>query len=324
MSRIVVRTGSGRAMRYTAAGFAGRGGTVADGAGRRPEWVRMRIPAGGTAMEMHRRLERLGLHTVCSEARCPNQGECWGAGTATVLILGDTCTRACRFCAVKTRKTGVPVDPGEPRRVADAVREAGLRYVVVTSVDRDDLPDGGSSQFAAVIAALRQADPAVRVEVLVPDYRGEALRTVVDAGPDVLAHNVEVVRRLTPSVRDRRASYDGSLAVLREAVALRPGLLTKSSLMLGLGESEDEVRECLRDLRSAGVRLVTLGQYLRPTARHAAVERWWTPAEFAALEAEARALGFEFVASGPLVRSSYRAAELFVERRLAGVSGGGQ
>jgi lipoic acid synthetase len=282
----------------------------------------MSLPAGETAMAMRRRLKRLSLHTVCEEARCPNQGECWGAGTATVMILGDTCTRACRFCGVKSGHPAGPADPDEPRRVAEAVREAGLKYVVVTSVDRDDLPDGGAGQFAATIRALRAANGTVRVEVLIPDYRDQRLAQVVAAEPDVLAHNIEVVRRLTPQVRDRRASYDGSLESLRQAAALRPGALTKSSIMLGLGESLDEVRECLADLRGVGVRLVTIGQYLRPTARHHAVARYVPPAEFADLEREARNLGFDFVASGPLVRSSYRAAELFVTRRLEDGSGG--
>ncbi len=282
----------------------------------------MSLPAGETAMAMRRRLKRLSLHTVCEEARCPNQGECWGAGTATVMILGDTCTRSCRFCGVKSGHPGGTTDPDEPRRVAEAVLEAGLEYVVVTSVDRDDLPDGGAGQFAAVIRALREAGPSIRVEVLVPDYRDERLARVVEAAPDVLAHNIEVVRRLTPQVRDRRASYEGSLESLRQAAALRAGSLTKSSIMLGLGETAEEVRECLADLRGVGVRLVTIGQYLRPTARHHPVVRYAPPAEFADLEHEARRMGFDFVASGPLVRSSYRAAELFVTQRLEGGAGG--
>jgi lipoic acid synthetase len=285
---------------------------------RLPEWFRVRLPAGPTVGAMNRRLRRLGLHTVCEEARCPNQGECWGHGTATVLILGDTCTRACRFCAVTSGHPGGVLDGGEPARVAAAVRDAGLSYVVLTSVDRDDLPDGGAGHFAATVRAVREAIPSVRVEVLIPDYLDDRLRAVQDAGPDVLGHNVEVVRRLTPKVRDRRASYDRSLEVLRQAAAMRPDGWTKSSLMVGLGEDRDEVIETLRDLRGAGVRLVTLGQYLRPTLRHFPVARYWTPAEFEDLEREARAMGFDFVASGPKVRSSYRAAELFVQGRLGG------
>lgn len=267
---------------------------------------------------MNRRLRRLRLHTVCEEARCPNQGECFGHGTATFLILGDTCTRACRFCAVRTGNPRGALDPEEPARVAEAVRDAGLRYVVVTSVDRDDLPDGGAGQYAATVEAIRRAAPGTRIEVLVPDYLDEPLSTVVRARPDVLGHNLEVVRRLTPFVRDRRASYDRSLAVLRQAHALAPDLLTKSSLMLGLGETEDEVLESLRDLAEAGVRAVTLGQYLQPTRRHRPVVRYWTPAEFDRLAMAARDMGFAFVASGPRVRSSYRAEEVVLAGGLQG------
>lgn len=290
---------------------------MADERKRLPEWFRVRLPSGPTVGAMNRRLHRLGLHTVCEEARCPNQGECWGHGTATVMILGDTCTRGCRFCAVATGNPRGVLDGGEPERVASAVRDAGLRYVVLTSVDRDDLPDGGAAHFASTVRAVRGAVEGVRVEVLIPDYLDDRLAAVLESGPDVLGHNVEVVRRLTPKVRDRRASYDRSLAVLRQASTMRPGGWTKSSLMLGLGETRDEVVECLQDLRAVGVRLVTLGQYLRPTVRHHPVDRYWTPEEFQELEGEARAMGFEFVAAGPKVRSSYRAAELFLMGKLA-------
>jgi lipoic acid synthetase len=226
------------------------------------------------------------------------------------MILGDTCTRNCRFCAVATGDPGGALDTGEPERVATAVAEAGLRYVVLTSVDRDDLPDGGARHFAATICAVRRAAPGTRVEALIPDYAGGALAAVTEAAPDVLAHNVEVVRRLTPVVRDRRASWDRSLATLEEARALAPTIPTKSSLLVGLGETREELGEALGELRAAGVAMVTLGQYLRPTAWHAEVARYVTPQEFAEIEAEARGMGFEFVASGPLVRSSYRAEEL--------------
>jgi len=282
-----------------------------------PPWVRVRLPAGNVAMATHRTLDRKRLHTVCEEARCPNQGECWAAGTATFLILGDRCTRSCRFCAVASAREGRPLDPDEPARIAGMVREAGLRYVVITSVDRDDLPDHGSGQFRRVLDALKSLDPPPRVELLVPDYRDQALQQVLDGAPNVLAHNVETTRRLTPTVRDRRASYEGSLDVLRQARERRPSLWTKSSLMLGLGESLDEVLETMADLRQAGVRILTLGQYLRPTVRHLPVARWWSPEEFRHLEDQAREMGFDFVASGPLVRSSYRAAELFLDGRLA-------
>lgn len=289
-------------------------------ASRLPEWFRVDLPAGGSAAAMNRRLRRLRLHTVCEEARCPNQGECFGHGTATFLILGETCTRACRFCAVRTGDPRGALDPHEPSRVAEAARDAGLCYVVVTSVNRDDLPDGGAGQYAATVEAVRRVAPGTLVEVLIPDYLEDRLSTVVEARPNVLGHNVEVVRRLTPLVRDRRASYDRSLAVLRQARAKAPGLLTKSSLMLGLGESEDEVLEALRDLAEAGVRAVTLGQYLQPTRRHWPVVRFWTPDEFDRLAGLARAMGFAFVASGPRVRSSYRAAEIALAGGLQGVA----
>ena len=289
-------------------------------AGKLPDWLRVRLPAGADAMALQKRLGQLGLHTVCEEARCPNQGECWGAGTATVMILGDTCTRACRFCAVATGNPGGRVDAGEPESVARAVAAAAqLRYVVLTSVDRDDLADGGAAHFASCIRSVHDARAGVRVEALVPDYVGGPLRTVVGARPEVLGHNLEVVRRLTPKVRDRRASYDRSLQTLREARDL--GGLTKSSLMVGLGETRAEVLEALGDLREAGVEMVTLGQYLRPSTWHLPVERYVDPDEFRELEGLARGLGFRFVAAGPLVRSSYRAAELYVDGRLTEAAG---
>ena len=288
---------------------------------RLPPWLKVRLPSTEALRTTGRLLRSNGLHTVCEGARCPNQGECWGAGTATVLILGDTCTRACRFCAVKKGRPGGEADGGEPARVATAVAASGLAYVVLTSVDRDDLPDGGAAIYAATLRAIREAAPGTRVEVLVPDYLGSALDTLLDAAPDVFAHNVEVVRRLTPSVRDRRASYDRSIEVLAAAARARPGMPTKSSIMLGLGETRDEVVQTLADLKAAGVRMVTLGQYLRPSTRHIAVERYLPPEEFEALHAVAAGMGFEFVAAGPLVRSSYRAAELFATSRIGKVSG---
>lgn len=287
---------------------------------RLPPWLKVRLPTTEALRSTGKLLRANGLHTVCEGARCPNQGECWGAGTATVLILGDTCTRACRFCAVKSGRPGGVVDEGEPARVAAAVAASGLSYVVLTSVDRDDLPDGGASIYAATLRAIRAAVPGTRVEVLVPDYLGDSLDVLLGAAPDVFAHNVEVVRRLTPSVRDRRASYDRSLEVLSTATRLRPGMPTKSSVMLGLGESRDEVVETLADLKNAGVRMVTLGQYLRPSMRHLPVERYLPPEEFEELQTVATGLGFEFVAAGPLVRSSYRAAELFATSSIRKVS----
>lgn len=285
---------------------------------RKPPWLKVR-PGGGEAFgEVKRTLRERGLHTVCEEARCPNIGECWSCGTATFLIMGETCTRGCRFCAVATGDPAGVLDHEEPTRVAEAAAQWKLRWVVLTSVDRDDLPAGGSAHFAATVRAIAQRSPTTRVEVLVPDFAGdvEAITTVLAAEPAVFAHNLEVVERLTPRARDRRASYARSLEVLRVAKALRPDGLTKSSLMLGLGETDDEILASLEDLREAGVDAVTLGQYLQPSPRCMPVERYVEPAEFEAWEAKARTLGFAMVASGPLVRSSYRAGELALEGLL--------
>ncbi len=276
------------------------------------------MPSGGykTIEAVRNILERYRLNTVCSSALCPNVFECWGAGTATFMILGDTCTRACRFCAVRTGNPRGRVEYDEPERVAAAIAELGLDYVVITSVDRDDLPDGGASIFAETVRRIKEVSPGTLVEVLVPDFGGQedSVRTVVRAGPDVFAHNIETVRRLTPTVRDRRASYDTSLRVLRFAKELGAPL-TKSGLMLGLGEERGEVIEALRDMRGVGVDIVTIGQYIRPTssARHLPVARWVPPEEFKELESVALQMGFKAVASGPLVRSSYRALETYVK-----------
>ncbi len=282
---------------------------------RKPPWLKVRPGGGESFGEVKGTLRELGLHTVCEEARCPNIGECWGCGTATFLIMGETCTRGCRFCAVATGDPGGVLDCAEPDKVARAAARWELRWVVLTSVDRDDLPDGGARHFAATVRAIAQRSPATRVEVLVPDFAGdaEAIAAALEAEPAVFAHNLEVVRRLTPRARDRRASYDRSLEVLRMAKQLRPDGLTKSSLMLGLGETDDEVLASLRDLRRVGVDAVTLGQYLQPSPRCMPVERYVEPAEFEAWEVRARELGFRMVASGPLVRSSYRAGELALE-----------
>ena len=287
---------------------------------RLPEWFKVSLPAGRTAAEMHRRLSRLGLHTVCESARCPNQAECWGAGTATVMIMGDVCTRGCRFCNVKTGHPECAPDPEEPGNVARAVADAGLKYVVLTSVDRDDLADGGAGHFAATIRAVKGLSPEIRVEALIPDYRGDRLTTVLDSGVDVLAHNVEVVPRMTPKLRDRRASWENSIGVLVEAGAYRRRdgacVLTKSSLMVGVGESDDEIRDAIRLLSEAGVAMITIGQYLQPTARHWPVDRYVEPVVFDSYREFALSLNIPFIASGPLVRSSYRAAELFALNRL--------
>jgi len=291
---------------------------------RKPPWLKVR-PGGGEAFgEVKGTLRELGLHTVCEEARCPNIGECWSCGTATFLIMGEVCTRGCRFCAVATGKPGGVLDADEPHKVAKAAAQWELNWVVLTSVDRDDLPDGGAAHFAATVRAIADLSPQTRVEVLTPDFRGDrqAIATVLAAEPAVFAHNLEVVRRLTPQARDRRASYDRSLEVLLLAKELRPDGLTKSSLMLGLGESDDEIRQSLVDLRAVGVDAVTMGQYLQPNPRCMPVERYVEPTEFAAWDAEARGLGFAMVASGPLVRSSYRAGELALEGLLRGCSSG--
>lgn len=283
---------------------------------RLPEWFRVDLPRGRTASEVVRRLRGHHLNTVCEEARCPNMGQCWAEGTATLLILGSVCTRNCRFCAVATGHPGGQVDPEEPGRVAASIKASGLRYVVLTSVDRDDLADGGSAHYAETIRAIRRSCPSVHVEVLIPDYLGDSLATVLKARPDVVGHNIEVVRRITPQARDRRATYDRSLQVLGEAASGPTQTVVKSSLMLGLGETRDEVIQALQDLRSVGVTLITMGQYLRPTIRHIPVQRYLPPAEFDELAVVARDLGFVGVASGPLVRSSYLAERLFQGRKI--------
>jgi lipoic acid synthetase len=277
----------------------------------KPPWLRVRIPSG-PQYEATRRLLRDGcLHTVCQEAHCPNIFECFGRGTATFLILGEHCTRDCRFCAVKQGPLQPP-DPDEPRRVAQAAAEMKLRYVVVTSVTRDDLPDGGAAQFAAVIAALRREIPGVRVEVLIPDFQGDAaaLAAVLAAAPDVLNHNIETVPRLYPTVRPQ-AQYRRSLDLLATAARQAPQIPTKSGLMLGLGETEEEIRQTLADLRTAHCRLLTLGQYLQPTPANLPVQRYVPPEAFERWRRIALDLGFEHVAAAPFVRSSYQAGEVF-------------
>ena len=274
------------------------------------------MPGGEGYARLKRLTRDLRLHTVCEEARCPNVGECWKGphATMTIMVLGRTCTRRCRFCAVETSDAPPPPDPDEPAHVGRAVRELDLDYVVITSVDRDDLPDGGAGHYADCIRAIRAASPRTIVETLIPDYSGEALSELMQARPDVLAHNVEVVRRLQRRIRDPRCSTDRSLKTLREAKAFDPAVFTKSSLMLGLGESAAEVETTLRELSAAGVDFLTLGQYLRPTARHAPVVEYVPPGRFQELEALGRELGFAYVAAGPLVRSSYKAAEFFAAR----------
>ena len=285
---------------------------------RKPPWLKAPLPGGPGYLRVRGAISAGGLHTVCEEARCPNVGECWNAGTATFMILGDTCTRGCRFCAVGNATSGSAPDPDEPRRVAEAAAQMGLDHAVVTSVTRDDLDDGGASVFAATVTALRALPKPPLVELLTPDYLGAPLCTVVDAGPDVFAHNVEVVERLQPALRHGRFDFRRSLATLEAAKARDARLITKSSIMLGLGETEGEVDTAMCALRSAGVNILALGQYLRPTPRHAEVVEYVAPARFASLKARGEELGFDYVASGPLVRTSYRAAEAFVRGRRSG------
>ena len=293
-------------------------GTCHGGEGRRPPlppWIRVRARCGGGREEVDGLLGELGLHTVCQSANCPNLGECWHQRTATFMILGDVCTRNCRFCAVK-HGSPAPLDPDEPGKVAEAAKRLGLKYVVVTSVTRDDLPDGGAAVFAATIRALRGLAADVKVEVLTPDFNVDqaALRAVLEARPDVFNHNLETVERMTPQVR-YRAEYRKSLEVLRLAGELSGGALAiKSGIMAGLGETDDEVAEALRDLRGAGVSLLTIGQYLPPSPSHWPLARYVEPEQFAAWEAMAKRMGFAGVASGPLVRSSYMAERLNTQR----------
>jgi lipoic acid synthetase len=289
---------------------------------RKPDWLRVRLPAGPQHEEfqgLQARFRGRGLHTVCEEARCPNIFECWGQGTATVMILGETCTRGCRFCSVNTGKPGGVVDAEEPENTALSLAEMGLGYVVLTMVDRDDLSDGGAGHVAKTVRRIKHHSPGLRVETLVGDFAGQRddIRIVVQEGrPDVFAHNVEVVPRLQRPIRDARCSWDRSVDVLIAAKE-HGSAITKSSLMVGLGEERHEVLEAMQLLRDVHVDVLTIGQYLRPTKRHATVERYVEPAEFADYEQAGLAMGFSFVASGPLVRSSYRAAEAFLTEATA-------
>ena len=281
---------------------------------RRPEWMKVRSPSADSRYGEVRALVReQGLHTVCAEAQCPNIGECWGRGTATFQILGDTCTRACRYCYVHSGRPEHAPDPLEPHRLAHAAERMGLSHVVVTSVDRDDLPDRGADHFAATIRALKSTLPEASVEVLTPDFWGveeEALQTVIAARPEVFNHNIETVRRLHSRMRGAKASYDGALRLLERAreIADYP-VLTKSGIIVGLGETNEEVVETMRDLRTHGVDVVTIGQYLQPSRQHVQIDRWVHPDEFRWFREQGESLGFGSVFAGPLVRSSYRADE---------------
>ena len=284
----------------------------------KPSWLKVPLPQGDQVARLRGILASNNLHTVCEEARCPNLGECWAGGTATFMVLGDTCTRGCRFCAVKTSGQGVAPDLDEPHKVAAAAVAMGLTYVVLTMVDRDDLPDGGAGHVAATIRAIKARKADMLVEALTGDFGGnrQQVQTVLASGPDVFAHNIETTQRLTSRVRDQRCSYRVSLDVLRLAKDIRPDIVTKSSLMLGLGESEREVDQVMDDLRDNDVDVVTFGQYLRPTLKHLPVQEHVPPARFEALRQRALRKGFLYVAAGPLVRSSYKAAEYYIEGML--------
>jgi lipoic acid synthetase len=289
-------------------------------AAKKPEWLKIRPPSGENYTKIKGMLRERKLHTVCEEAHCPNVAECWAGGTATFMIGGDTCTRACRFCAIKTARRPPPLDPNEPRHVAESVATLGLKYVVLTSVDRDDMPDGGAAHFAETIRGIKALNPKIIVEALVPDFQGDvqAVRTIVESGLDVYAHNVETTKRLQYRVRDPRAGYLQSLSTLRAAKNIareigREKLYTKTSIMMGLGETEEELREEFADLREFDVDVLTLGQYLRPSMNHLPVESFYTPEDYARIGREAESFGFLYVASGAMVRSSYKAAEFFIQ-----------
>ncbi|XP_076245218.1 lipoyl synthase, mitochondrial [Calliopsis andreniformis] len=289
---------------------------------RLPPWLKTEIPMGKNYSRLKSQLRQLRLSTVCEEARCPNIGECWGGdkygtATATIMLMGDTCTRGCRFCSVKTSRTPLPLDPEEPINTATAITDWGLDYVVLTSVDRDDLSDGGASHIAETVKEIKKRSN-ILVECLVPDFRGDknCVATIVNSNLDVFAHNIETIERLTPFVRDRRAQYRQSLNVLETAKKLNPKLITKSSIMLGLGETDEEVEQAMKDLRDAGVGALTLGQYMQPTKRHLKVIEYVTPEKFKKWENKGSEMGFLYTASGPLVRSSYKAGEFFLTNIL--------
>ena len=290
---------------------------------RKPDWLKVKVPQGERFTWIKRRARELNLHTVCEEAHCPNIGECWEGGTATFMLMGDTCTRGCRFCAVHTARHPGPLDADEPVHIAETIRHMGLDYVVLTSVNRDDLPDQGAGHFAETIRRTQLANPELLIEVLIPDMQGRMadVDPIIRARPAVIAHNVETVERLQHTVRDPRAGWAQSLAVLDYVKRTAPHIRTKSSLMLGVGESEAEVREAMQALRDHGVDFLTLGQYLQPDRRKLKVAGFVAPEVFRRLEAAGLEMGFGYVAAGPLVRSSYRAAEYWIARQLRGGDG---
>lgn len=284
----------------------------------KPPWLKVALPRGEKYNWIRKKSSALELSTVCQEARCPNIGECWQGGTATFMMMGDTCTRGCRFCSVDTAKNPAPLDIEEPRKLADTIANMDLSYVVLTSVDRDDLPDQGSRHLAACIRAIALKNPGLLIEMLMPDFCGnlEHTQTLINSKPNVLAHNLETVDRLTAKIRDPRAGYQQSLDVLHHIKKVAPQMFTKSSLMVGMGESRSEVIQAMQDLRDVGVDFLTIGQYLQPDAKRVEVFRYVHPDEFKEFEEIGESMGFEYVASGPLVRSSYRAAEYYIERKI--------
>jgi lipoic acid synthetase len=282
---------------------------------KKPEWLRVKSATGENSERIRTILRTHNLHTVCEEAHCPNVGECWGGGTATFMLMGDVCTRGCRFCMVKTGNPHGELDIFEPVKIARAIADLGLKYVVITSVDRDDLSDGGAEHFASTIKAIKKHDPNVITEVLIPDFRADenCIHKIVDARPEVIAHNIETTAALTPKIRDSRATYEQSLQVLKTIKKVDREIYSKSSIMLGLGETEEDLIKTMEDLREVDVNILTLGQYLRPSKGHIPVVEFVTLSQFEYYKEIAEDMGFLYVASGPLVRSSYRAAEFFVE-----------
>lgn len=281
----------------------------------KPSWLKVKAPVGENYQNIKDMLGKLNLATVCQEARCPNMGECWAGGTATFMLMGEVCTRGCRFCNVKTGNPKGKIDNREPEKVGWSIAQMGLTYVVITSVNRDDMPDQGADHFGRTVETIKKNDSELIVEILTPDFQGEVelINRVVDAKPDVFAHNVETVQRLTPTVRDPRAGYQQSLDVLAQVKKRDPEMYTKSSLMLGLGETDKEIMQALNDLKAVGCDVVTLGQYLQPSARHLKVIEYITPEKFQYWQKVAEDMDFLYCASGPLVRSSYKAGEFFMK-----------
>lgn len=285
---------------------------------RKPDWLKIRPPKKDAFSHIRSGLKPLKLHTVCEEAHCPNMAECWSGGTATFMVLGDICTRSCKFCAIKTGNPKKQIDALEPINLAKSIKALNLGYAVITSVDRDDLEDGGAAHFAKCIQVAKESDPKLRIEVLIPDFRGDkkALKKVVDAKPDVIGHNVETTRTLQSKIRDLRANYEQSLKVLSDVKEMDSTIFTKSAIMLGIGERDEDVIQTMKDLREINVDIFTIGQYLQPSPKHFPLIEYVKPSKFASFKRTGEELGFKYVTSGPLVRSSYRAGELFITNLL--------